>query len=80
MAKLKTFKANDTFVEFIKGLGFQYRHVDSEKQYYVNQRGNQIKIDRDTGIITLLNSRGYVVDYSNVYTSKQISEFAEKDN
>jgi hypothetical protein len=80
MGKEKFFRANESFVDYIQMIGFQHRHVDSEKQYYVNSKGNQIRIDYESGIIALLNSRGNVVDYSSTFTNNQIDNFARKDN
>ena len=80
MGKPKFFRANKAFVDYIKVIGFQYRHVDGKSQYYTNKRGNQIRIDYENGIISLLNNKGYVVDYSSTFTNEQIDNFARKDN
>ena len=56
-----TFKVGKSFIDFISINGFEQKQVDSEKHYYVNSKGNQIKIDNEKGIITLLNKYGNVV-------------------
>lgn len=76
----KFFKANKSFEDYIKAIGFQHVNVDSDNKYFTNDKGNQIKIDSETGIISLLNNKGYVVDYSSTYSNKQIDNFAKGDN
>lgn len=74
-----TFKVGKSFIDFISINGFEQKQVDSEKHYYVNSKGNQIKIDNEKGIITLLNKFGNVVDFSNTFSSEQIEKFAKED-
>lgn len=74
------FNTNNTFEEYLKSNGFQHRHVDSECKYYVNEKGNQVKLNYEVGIITLLNKNGYVIDYSSTFTKTQIDKFSEGDN
>lgn len=76
----KRFITDRKFVNYIKQLGFQHHVAESDKKYYTNSLGNQIKIDYDNGIITLLNAKGNVVDYSSSFTDTQINKFAENDN
>ena len=51
-----------------------------KKKYYVNKKGNQIKIDYQTGIITLLNKYGTSVDFSNTFTNEQIDKFTDRED
>lgn len=74
-----TFKADKSFTDFINVMGFEQKQVDSEKHYYVNSKGNQIRIDNEKGIITLLNKYGNVVDFSNTFSNTQIENFAKED-
>lgn len=76
----KFFKVNKSFEEYLKANGFKHRNVDSDSKYFSNDKGNQVKINFETGIITLLNSKGYVVDYSSTYSNKQIDKFAKGEN
>ena len=76
----KFFTANKSFVNYITMLGFKHKEVNSEKKYYVNTKGNQIKIDYETGIITLLNKYGNSVDFSNTFTNEQIDKFADRED
>lgn len=74
-----TFKVGKSFIDFISINGFEQKQVDSEKHYYVNSKGNQIKIDNEKGIITLLNKYGNVVDFSSTFNNEQIEKFAKED-
>ena len=76
----KFFTANKSFINYITMLGFKRKEVNSEKKYYVNTKGNQIKIDYETGIITLLNKYGNSVDFSNTFTNEQIDKFADRED
>lgn len=71
------FQADKSFVNYITMIGFQRRQVDSDKEYYTNNLGNQIKIDNETGLISLLNKKGNTVDFANVFTNVQIDEFSK---
>ena len=76
----KFFSANKSFVDYITMLGFKNREADSEERYYVNEKGNQIKIHYQTGLITLLNNTGHIVDFSSTFTNEQIDKFSIKEN
>ena len=76
----KFFVADKSFIDYITILGFVQREVDSKKKYYVNSRGKQIKIDYSTGIITLMNSQGYEVDFSDTFTNEQIEKFSVRED
>lgn len=71
------FEANESFVDYITIVGFQKRQVNSDNDYYVNDNGNQIRIDNSSGIISLLNNKGYTVDFATVFSSEQIDSFAK---
>lgn len=73
------FQVNKSFIDYITMIGFQKRQVDSEKEYYSNSLGNQIKIDNETGLISLLNRKGNTVDFANVFTNTQIEEFSKSE-
>ena len=75
----KFFSANKSFVDYITMMGFQFKEVDSEKKYYVNKKGKQIRIDYETGIISFLNEYGNVVDFSNTFSNEQIDKFSRKE-
>jgi len=80
MSIKKFFKANTTFVEYIQSIGFKHHQINGTKQYYVNDKGNQIKIDFTDGIISLLDNKGYTIDYSNVFNNKQIEDFTNSSS
>lgn len=64
---------------YLSALGFNRVQVNSENDYYTSKNGRQIKINKSTGIISLLDSSGNVVDFSNFYTEKQINNFIKTE-
>lgn len=78
MGKMRYFKANAAFRHFIQDLGFEEHVVNSNKQYFTNEIGKQIRIDPETGIISLLTEHGYIYKYSTTMTSKEIMDFIEE--
>ena len=76
----KFFSANKSFVDYITMLGFKHTEVKSQKKYYVNEKGNQIKIDYETRIITFLDKSGYNVDFSTNFTNEQIDKFSIRED
>jgi len=76
----KFFEADKAFVDYITMMGFQFKETDTEKKYYVNKKGNQIKIDFNSKIITLLDKGGYVVDSSDTFTNEQIDKFSIRED
>lgn len=76
----KFFTADKSFIDYITILGFVHREVDSEKKYYVNSKGKQIKIDYSNGLITLMNKNGNTIDYSSTFTNEQIDKFSVRED
>ena len=76
----KFFTADKSFIDYITIIGFVHREVDSEKKYYVNSKGKQIKIDYSNGLITLMNKNGNTVDYSSTFTNEQIDKFSVRED
>jgi len=76
----KIFRADKSFEDYIRKIGFKHHNSNSDDKYFTNKKGNQIKIHFNSGIISLLNSRGFVVDYSSSYSLKQIDSFSKRDN
>lgn len=52
------FTLNSTLVGYLTTNGFVNREVDSEKDYYANANGNQIRLDKETKEISILDNRG----------------------
>ncbi len=75
----KFFQANKSFVDYITMMGFQLKENDSDKKYYINEKGNQIRIDFQTNLITLLDSKGYVISYSTQYSNEEINKFLTRE-
>lgn len=76
----KFFSADKSFVDYITMTGFQFKETDSEKKYYVNKHGKQIRIDFNSKLITLLDKKGYVVDFSSTFTNEQIDKFSVRED
>ena len=74
------FKADEAFTKYVQMIGFEHKHMDSEKQYFVNKRGNQIRVDVDGGEIAFINRYGNVVDKAHSFTSKQVDEFSKRED
>ena len=53
------FTLNSTLVGYLTTNGFVNREVDSDKNYYVNANGNQVRLDKETKEISILNNKGY---------------------
>lgn len=72
---MANFQANRLFRDFITIKGFKRMQVHSNKEYYTNSNGKQIKIDSESGMISLINKNGITEDFSNIMSSDQINEF-----
>ena len=77
---VKFFTADKSFIDYITILGFVHREADSEKKYYVNSKGKQIKIDSSNGLISLIDKHGNTVDYSTTFTNEQIDNFSVRED
>lgn len=73
--RARFFRAGKAFTNYIQGMGFKHRVVDSKKEYFTNSRGLQIKIDYEFKMITLLDEKGNTVKYSSTFTDKEIDKF-----
>jgi hypothetical protein len=76
----KFFTAEKSFIDYITMMGFQFKETDTEKKYYVNKKGNQIKVDFNSKIITLIDRNGFTVDFSETFTNEQIDKFADRED
>lgn len=75
----KIFSVNKSFVDYITMMGFEFKETDSEKKYYVNKNGNQIRIDYNNNLITLLNKFGNVVESAGAFSSESIDKFIREE-
>lgn len=69
------FKANNDLINYLVVLGFQAREVKSDKKYFVNKKGNQFRIDEQSGEITILNQYGNVYSKHTSIDDKFIQQF-----
>lgn len=72
------FKADKSLIDYLTIKGFKRVQINSDKEYYVNEKGFQIKIDNDTKIIYLLDEKGHTVAYATVFFSDRLNKFMEK--
>ncbi len=72
----KFYRANQELGNYLTSIGLTFHdREDSLVQYYTNHAtGRQVKIDQQSKLVTLLDNRGEVVDYSSSYTNNQIKE------
>ena len=66
---------NTNVMNYLVTIGYKYREVKSEKKYFVNKNGCQVRIGNDG--ITLLNKYGIVQYRDNTITSKSIEDFSK---
>lgn len=66
---VKSLRANKDFKKFLKHQGYKQREADSKKQYFVNSEGKQVRIDFDTGMIAILDNKGFKVEESKKFLS-----------
>ena len=73
------FTADSGFVNYIQIQGFIKRQgePDSEKEYYSNNIGAQIKINTKTKMISFLNANGYVLGDGILVHTEHIDYFAK---
>lgn len=69
------FKANNDLINYLVLLGFQPREVKSDKKYFVNKKGNQFRIDEQSGEIAILNQHGNVHSKHTSIDDKFIQQF-----
>lgn len=60
MTKQINFIANQKFINYIKSLGYEHRHVPrTRKLYFTNGKGIQVRVDLKKKNITLLDQEGW---------------------
>lgn len=69
------FIANKTLTNFLPMAGFKRQRVDSDKLYYTNKKGSQIKIDLHSKKIFFMNSKGETVKEVFKTTDEELLNF-----
>ena len=71
------YTANRELSKYLLGLGLEFhdRECEDFKYYTQHETGNQVKLDLKDNLVTLLDAKGGVVDYSSSYTDSQINTF-----
>lgn len=67
------FKANN-IEPFLNLIGFEKRQVASEKVYFSNEKGNQIKIDKEENSIIFIDRYGFTVGIYDSVDDKDIAD------
>lgn len=80
MSRKIFYNANKKLETDLVSMGFKLQKTDTEANYFTNKKGNQIKVDSEYNRITLLNNKGFVVDFGTTFTKLQLDKFAEGDN
>lgn len=69
------FTANKTLTNFLPMAGFKRQRVDSDKLYYTNKTGSQIKIDFRSKEIHFMNSRGETLKVVTKTSDEELLNF-----
>lgn len=71
-----TFIANESLINFLTNIGYQQKEVKSEKKYFVNKNGSQVRIGNDG--IALIDKSGYLVSKKKTVDNAVIESFSNK--
>ena len=74
---MAVFSADESFVNFLINIGYQQKEVKSEKKYFVNKNGSQIRIGRNE--IALIDKGGYLISKRKTVDSKDIEAFSNRE-
>lgn len=77
---MRKYTSNQLLIDFLLSNGYKHVHNDSDKKYYVNSYGNQIRIDYSYKLVALINKHGYVVEEVSYVTEDRLLEFSVSDN
>lgn len=69
------FIANKTLINFLPMAGFKRQRVDSDRLYFTNKDGNQIKVDLRSKDIFFINSKGFTIKETSVTTDEELLNF-----
>ena len=71
------YTANEDFKTYLLANGFTFHdREEPEVCYYTHHAtGNQVKVDTNINLVTLLDQNGSLVDSSSSFTDNQIQKF-----
>ena len=73
-------KPGQNLVDFLTFNKFTYHDVNNNRiQFFVNKKGNQVKVDHRYQQISLIDKRGDTYKTAKAFTEKEVLEFAEID-
>lgn len=70
------FRVGKEFEKHIENIGFKKILTQTASTYYVNDKGNQIKIDK-TEIITILDNKGFTLVVSDKISANELLALCE---
>lgn len=68
---------NTNVMNYLVTIGYKHREVKSEKKYFVNKNGCQVRVGKDG--IALLNNYGYLLSKRRTINSDVIEAFSKKE-
>lgn len=73
----KFYTANEELENYLvkSGLTFHDREENEVSYYTDHKTGNQVKIDKSTKLVSLLDNFGQLIDISTCFTDNQIDKF-----
>lgn len=80
----KFYTANEELANYLTKLGLTHhcrveKESEEEKKYFTDHStGKQVKINKKDNLVSLLDNKGTIVDYSSSYTDNQIQAFLQK--
>lgn len=63
-------------ITFLINIGYEQKEVKSEKKYFVNKNGSQIRIGKDG--IALIDRGGYLISKKRTVESSVIESFSNR--
>lgn len=71
----QTITVEEDFKKIITTIGYNKTLTQTSSEYFVNPKGNQIRIDKN-GYANVLNNKGYVLKSSKTFTLPELVKFA----
>jgi len=63
--------------EILLDLGYVKQSCMSNLNYFVSKKGNQVKLNYENNLISLLDNKGSTIDFSSNFSKEKLSEHAK---
>lgn len=73
----KKFSLGKSFIDYITMIGFKEKETSTDKKYYVDSKGKQIRLDYDSKEIAFLDNHGNLVESSSSFTIEEVDKFSQ---